>query len=258
MLLHGQTISGTVFERDSDIPVEYVGIGIVGKNIGTVSDQKGMYTLQISTEYHDDTLKFSCIGYHSYSVKVSDFLKLNNGNVTLKKRVYELTELIVRPHKIKQKELGITANNKANWTGFIDTRGFECGMLIRNQNTVFIKEINFNIAIFTYDTVLFRINIYKSYNNMQFENILSSPIYVSLSKQDIKDKTTIDIRHLNLVLKGDFLVAIEYINFIGSGEICFCRSPNPFLKHYIRQVSQGTWKEQPTGLSFYVLVDIER
>ena len=258
MLLYGQTISGTVFENNSGIPVEYVNIGIVGKNIGTVSDQKGKYTLQVSAEYYNDTLKFSCIGYHSYSVKVSDFMKMNNKNVSLEKRTYELTEVVVQPKKIKQKILGITANNKKIWTGFIHTIGFEAGTLIKNSNTVFIKEVNINIANFTYDTVLFRLNIYKAHNNMQFENILSSPIYVSLSIQELKDKITIDLRHLSLDVKGDFLVAIEYIDFIGSGEICFCISPNPFLKHYVRQVSQGIWRTQPGGLSISVLVNLEK
>ena len=45
VLLFGQQISGTVFEMDSNLPIEYVNIGIVGKNIGTVSDQNGKYTL---------------------------------------------------------------------------------------------------------------------------------------------------------------------------------------------------------------------
>ena len=48
MLLYGQTISGTVFEMNTEIPVEYVNIGILGKNNGTVSDQNGRYTLQIN------------------------------------------------------------------------------------------------------------------------------------------------------------------------------------------------------------------
>ena len=70
VLLYGQKISGTVLEMNSDKPVEYVNIGIVGRNIGTVSDQNGKYTLDIKSEHHDDTLRFSCIGYHAYSVKV--------------------------------------------------------------------------------------------------------------------------------------------------------------------------------------------
>ena len=52
VLLWGQQISGSVFEMNSDIPVEYVNIGIVGKNVGTVSDHNGNYTLQLDSEYY--------------------------------------------------------------------------------------------------------------------------------------------------------------------------------------------------------------
>lgn len=85
VLLFGQSVSGIVFETTGETPVEFVNIGIVGKNIGTVSDQNGKYTLQINPEYQNDTLRFTCIGFHSYSVKVSDFIGLGNGNVSLKK-----------------------------------------------------------------------------------------------------------------------------------------------------------------------------
>ena len=97
MVLLGQTISGTVFEINSDLPIEYVNIGIVGKNVGTVSDPNGRYTLLINPENHNDTLRFSYIGYRSYSVKVSDFIDMNNGNVSLEKKKYELAELVIRP-----------------------------------------------------------------------------------------------------------------------------------------------------------------
>jgi site-specific DNA recombinase len=40
----GQNISGIVFNEKSQLPVEYVNIGIVGKNTGTVSDFSGKYS----------------------------------------------------------------------------------------------------------------------------------------------------------------------------------------------------------------------
>ena len=102
-LLFGQEISGTIFEMDDKAPVEFVNISITSKNVATVSDKNGKYTLQINPEYRNDTLRFSSIGYHSYCVKVSDFMKLNNWNVTLEKKVNNLEEVIVRSKKNKEK-----------------------------------------------------------------------------------------------------------------------------------------------------------
>ena len=264
VFLFGQSISGTVLEMNADIPVEYVNIGIVGKNVGTVSDQYGRYTLQISPEYQDDTLRFSCIGYHSYSVKVADFIHLNNGNVGLEKRMCELEKVVARPKKLKHKTLGINTKSKINQVchgGYeenaTNTGGAELGILIKNKETVFIKELNFNLVKFSFDTVLFRINIYKPHKYIQFENILCNPFYVSISEQKIvKDKITIDLRHLNIVVKEDFLVTFELVKLKQDFSICFCA--NDKQNSYGRCASQGVWETLPAGISISALVDVEK
>ena len=262
VLLHGQTISGVVFENNSETPVEYVNIGIVGKNVGTVSDQNGKYSLQINPENHNDSLKFSCIGFIPYIVKVSDFIRLSNGNVGLERKSYDITELVVRSKKLKQKTLGITKKGKLNAICYehntMASGGSELGILIKNKGKAFIKEININIAEFSFDTVFFRINFYKPLANMEFENILNNPVYVSLSEREIvKNKITVDLRHLNLVIDDDFLVTYENINFERNFTLCF--SACSFYKTYGRRTSQGTW-EIPfnSGISISVLADVER
>ena len=258
VLLFGQQIAGIIFEKNSETHVEYVNIGIVGKNIGTVSDQNGKYTLQIDLECYNDTLRFSCIGYHSYSVKVSDFINLNNGNVSLEKRLYELTEVVIRPKNVKQKTLGITTRGMTS-ACFVDSvngvKGAEIGVLMTNKKKAFIKEININISRFSYDTIFYRINIHKSLGKKQFENILSNPIYVVSSKEEVKNKITIDLRPLNLVVEGDFLVTFESVKDLGPGMFCFYASL--FNKSYFRAASQGTWKTISSGISISVEVEIE-
>ena len=254
--LCGQTISGTVFDKNSNLPVEYVNIGVVGKNIGTVSEQSGKYTLQIDDEYQNDTLRFSCIGYHSYSIKVSDFMNRNDGNVTLEKRTYDLTEVTVRPKKLKQKTLGVTTKSKMVAACADSVYGGEVGIVMKNKNRAFVKEININVLTCSYDTVFYRLNIYQAHENMHFENILNDPVYLSLSKKEIKDKITVDLRHLNLIIEGDFLVTFECVKDLGAGRFCFPAS----LLHqsYLRKTSQGTWKTIPVGISLSVLVDVEK
>jgi hypothetical protein len=256
-LLYGQTITGTVFEKNSETPVGYVNIGIVGKNIGAVSDQNGKYILQISPEYYNDTLRFSCIGYHSYSVKVSDFINQNNRNVGIETMLYELSEVVVRPKKIKQKTLGITVRNRFGVECFADSvKGSEVGIVIKNKNRVFVNEVNLNISNCSYDTIFYRMNIYQVKKDMQFENILRNPVYVSSSKEDVKNKITVDLRHLNLVIEGDFLVTFEAVKDLGPGKLCFFACS--FYKSYRRNASQGAWGTVSKGISVSVLVDIEK
>ena len=255
-LLFGQQISGTVFEMNGETPVEFVNIGIVGKNVGTVSDRNGNYTLQIPPEFHDDTLRFSSIGYHPYSVKVSDFINLNNGNVRLEQRAYDLTEVVVRHRKFRERTLGVNARNPMVAACSDSIFGAEIGILMKNANIAFLKEVNIDVRSCTYDTIFYRLNIYKAHDNMQFENILREPIYFSFSKEEIRNRITIDLRHLYLFVEGDFLVTFEVVEYLGPGRLCF---PASILhKSYYRRTSQGEWKTAPVGISLSVLVDVER
>ena len=254
--LFGQQISGTVFDKSSDIPVEYVNIGIVGKNVGTLSDQNGKYTLQVNPDHYGDTLKFSCIGYHSYSAKVSDFVTMNNGNVNLEKRFYDLSEVVVRPKNTKERTLGITQRSRSQLALDYGT-GHEFGIIISNKETVLIKELNVNIAYISFDTTFFRVNIYKIHEDKQFENILISPIYINVSKHEIiGDKITIDLREHYIVVEGDFLVTFENLKNLGKGYFSFYVSSRH--RTYMRRTSQGTWETHDSGIGISVLVDVER
>ena len=105
VLIFGQQISGIVFEKNDKLPVESVNISIAAKKVGTISEKDGKYRLMINPEYHNDTIRFSCIGYHTYSVKVSDFMELNNGNVGLEKKINDLSGVVVSAKTIRKKNL---------------------------------------------------------------------------------------------------------------------------------------------------------
>ena len=258
VLLYGQQISGTVFDKNSETPIEFVNIGIVGKNIGTVSDQNGNYTLQISPEYHNDTLLFSYIGYHSYYVGVSDFINLNSRNAYLEPKKIELAEVIIRPrpYRVEERTLGVTTRNIRLEGCLRDSiNGMELGLLIKNDNRIFLKEINLNVSECTYDSVFYRINIYKARSDLQFENILTNTVYVNFSRKEVNDKIIIDLRQIYIELIGDFLVTFEAVKYLGNGFLCF----SACLDHetYVRRASQGTWETAPLGMSISVLVDVE-
>lgn len=135
-------------------------------------------------------------------------------------------------------------------------RGSEIGILMKNNNIAFLKEVNVNISNCSYDTVFYRINIYKADKNMQLENILNEPIYISSSKEEVKDKITVDLRHLNLVIEGDFLVTFESVKDLGYGKLCF--PAKLFHKSYQRKTSQGTWETIPVGISISVDADVRK
>jgi len=256
-ILFGQDISGVVINEKSKLPIEYVNIGIARKNIGTVSDYNGKYNLSIDPQFDDDTLLFSCIGYLPISVKIADLKKGNYKNILLKEKVYEIREVVVRPKIFKQQTLGVTTHFKNIAAGFDkNLLGYELGVLMKVKKTAVIKRVNINISVCTYDSIFYRLNIYKVQGKMNFENILSNPIYIHMAKDKVKEEIQVDLQSQNIVVGGDFLVTLENVKDLGEGRLYFCAGL--LDKTYYRKTSQGKWETAPVGISISVDADVEK
>jgi hypothetical protein len=73
-------------------PVPYANIAVIGKTIGTSSDQKGSFSLPKGCE-PTDQLKISAVGFEELSLSVTDL----KSTIGLKEALYELPEVKVRP-----------------------------------------------------------------------------------------------------------------------------------------------------------------
>ena len=256
-MLYGQRkITGSVFDENNNLPIEYVNIGIVGKNIGTVSDKDGKFSLLIESQYTNDSLLFSSIGFESRFVKISE-IKENN-IINLKEKSYTLNEVIVNPLIFKEHVFGITSKSGIIAGGFADNKlGYEGGLLMKNKKKAIIKRVNLNVRSCTYDTIFYRLNIYEFRGKDDFENILTEPIYLCASKENIlKNGLQINLEDKNIMVNGDFLVTLEYIKELGHYGLWFPMSLKQ--KTYYRKTSQGSWETAPIGISLSVIADVEK
>lgn len=251
----GQEYSGKVENTDCT-PIEFVNIGIPLKSIGTVSDLNGDYTIDLTNQSDSDSLKFSCIGFKPYSINVKEFKRLKEKTITLKKEIYSIDEVIVMSKRIKDKTFGIETFSKVFTGGFSEVElGYEFGILMKNRKKAFLKTMNINIAICDFDSIFFRANIYQAKGEERFKNILKEPIYVNVSKSDIKDKIVIDLNPYDLYVEGDFLVTLEHVKDLGKGSLQFHGSM--LRKTYIRKTSQDKWSKVPLGAGIYVEAKVE-
>jgi hypothetical protein len=199
---------------------------------------------------------FSSIGYVSTFIRISDLKGNSNTQVILKGKIYDLTEVVIRPKVFKEKIIGVTSKNKNVSAGFKDNLlGYECGVLMKVKKTALIRKVNINIANCLYDTIFYRINIYKVNDPMDFENILTEPIYVEIPRDLIGESIEIDLESKKLIVMEDFLVTLEHTKDLGSGYLYFCAGLG---KTYFRKTSQGKWETQPIGISISVLTDVEK
>jgi len=255
--IFGQTFSGKVIESKSKVPIEFVNIGIIGKNIGTTSDMKGNYKIVIDSLFDNDTLLFSCIGYLPHKMKVEDFKKLTNRDVQLKKKTYELDEIVINPKKFKQQILGIKSKSKRMQAGFKDNKlGYELGLLLKVKKSAFLEKVDISIAVCTYDSIFYRLNVYRVRDKMKFENVLQKPIYISLPKEKVKELISINLKPYNIVVEGDFLITLEHVKDLGEGNLFF--SVGLSKKTYYRKTSQGIWEKVPIGIGISVTAQVEK
>lgn len=64
-------INGEVKDATEKTLLQYVNIGIANKNVGTVSSNKGKFSLKIDEKLNQkDTISFSYIGYKTKKIKV--------------------------------------------------------------------------------------------------------------------------------------------------------------------------------------------
>lgn len=254
---NAQDIRGTVVDAQGQRPAEFVNVGIRGKNIGTVTDERGRFSLVVDAQYDQDTVLFSMLGYETKTVTVSDLRKPVEHVIQLVPKVYELAEAQVKPRIFKERILGVRSTKKWLVAGFAEDRlGDEYGILMKAKKAVFLKQLNLNVAQCTYDTVFFRLNVYEVRGEMDFVNILREPIYIKLAKSQIQDKIEVDLVSRNIVVEGDLVVALEHVKDLGEGNLMFCAGLSE--KTYFRKTSQGNWQTSPVGISLSVVADVEK
>ena len=166
--ISAQFISGKIIDAVSDEPLPYVNIGIVNKNIGTVSDRNGNFFLEVPTDLGKDTLRFSMVGFSKKDFILKDYLAQQKSENTLRleEKITALEGVTVvrkKSDKYKRKVLGNKSRSKIIVGGFTSNDlGNEIGIITRiRKSPIYLKEFNMFIAKNTYSSVLFRLNFYS-------------------------------------------------------------------------------------------------
>jgi hypothetical protein len=251
-ILLGQLQTGTVFSSKTNSGIAFVNIGIIGRDFGTVSDQSGKFTITLENIYDNDSLRFSMIGYESRSVLVRQFKENPVKDVYLTPKTYYLQEVKVvyrRPRKII---LGTPVYTDHPWAGFPQNDlGSEMGVKVNIRKPVKLIDLNLNVAVCTYDSVTYRLNIYQSDGQKGYKNILTEPIYISFSKDKIKNVLTFDLRKYSIIIEENALIALELYKGLGKGELLFHATYYTDFTYH-RKTSEGTWAESPGEIGMYL------
>lgn len=252
-----QSIHGEVTEAGSGEALSYASIGIVGHNVGTVSDAEGRFTLVLDGRPDTETVRVSALGYDALELPVGEFRQryTKGATIALKRNVSELREVTVRSfaHRAVWGNTDINYRDRIT-AGFVNNKlGNQLGMVFKaKKKPVKITGFHAIIANNQYREIKFRLNVYAVKDGLPAESLLAENIIVSSSVK--KGRLDVDLEDYGIVAEGDFYVSLEWIEDLGEGGLHFAADYSG-PKMVTRAASQGLWNpQQDVSFAFSVSV----
>jgi hypothetical protein len=250
---HSQNIqmSGLIIDSQTKKPIDFVNLGILNKNEGTVSNENGEFSIEISKKYINDSLTISHINYHSVKIAIKN---TKNNTIILEPKTNELSEVVVSNKKKRERKIGVKSYNPLLWLGGIsdDNDIIENAQRINiPDKTVRIKYVNIYLRKgFESDSSFVRVNFYKNVNNAPGEKIVFKN---TLQKKQIESGwLQIDLTKNDIYIEEDFFVSVEFIPDFKNPLDVYVGAILTKGKGYSRRSSQGKWGRLQGGSSINV------
>jgi hypothetical protein len=241
---NAQTIemSGKIVDSETKKQIEFVNIGILNKNKGTVSNLKGAFTLSVSKSFSKDSLTICHISYNTLKIPIENF---KNRTLSLTPKTNELAEVIVSNKKKKQRKIGVRTYNPLLWLRAIS----EDKDIVENaqymnipDKVVKVKYVNIYFRRgFDVDSSYVRVNFYKNVDNKPGDRIFFENI---MFKQKIEPGwLKLDLNKHGVFLEEDFFVGIEFIPDFDTNSYIYIGAILTKGKGFQRSNSQGSWSQ---------------
>ncbi|AZA49701.1 carboxypeptidase-like regulatory domain-containing protein [Chryseobacterium carnipullorum] len=246
--LNAQTVTGKVLSQYDRSPVPYARIGIDTEENGTIADEQGNYTLDLSTVNKDLNVTVAVGGFDKFSVPINSFLQSSTHIILLKEKVKDITEVTITPKRFKDKHWGVDSKSKKILFATYPERkkekeeqSRELAIKFSNKRKVKIQKIHLNVADFQTDVpVELRINVYNEKDNLPNESVLYKDVTAVLTKDSIIDGTfTLDVSDYDIYVNSDFFVSIQFMNFF-KGHIFLSGA---LLKTVFKRKYYGSWEK---------------
>lgn len=236
-------IEGTVFNKKTGSPIPYVNIGFFEKNIGTVSNHNGTFTLEISQKFKEQEITFSCIGYKTKKINI-DTLITTSSQIFLEENITSLEEVIVyanAKNKIRKRVLGVK-NVSGKQSGFINGKGAgaEIARLMRNRSKAMITSVSIHIGGNRFTEFKLRLNIYSANksNLIPQQNLMTES---KIIESDLNFGWLTVILDQPILVDSDFLVAFEWLDANVNNPVISLKGNLSDDHVFQRMISQGEW-----------------
>ena len=260
-------ISGEIKDAENKTYLQYANIGILNKNIGTVSNFDGKFSLKINEKVNEnDLISFSYVGYQTKKIAISKLNSLNNV-IELEIEKNQLSEVVVKFVKLKPKIIGRNSkgfglmhyNFYSYYEKDVDDRlSKEIGMKFKLKKDCKINDLNFNINSNEFSSLKFRLNFYKVENGLPTELISEKDIVFEI-KNEFKGWCKVDLKPYDIYLDKEMeniAVTIQWVESKKANEkskyFAISTAASATEISYFREKSMDNWRTNGQSLSFYL------
>ena len=168
------TVSGTLFDKYTKDPIPYGTVSVSGTSLGSVTNQNGMFKLNLPDSLRNAQIRFSHLGYLPQEIEIAALTQPNQP-LTLEPRVIPIQEVIIRvanPLRLLREMLDAREKNYAHHPVYF-TSFYREGIEHKN------RFINLTEAVF---------KIYKtSYQSTQIADQVKLLKMRRISNEQVKD-----------------------------------------------------------------------
>jgi predicted alpha/beta superfamily hydrolase len=255
-LIPGQvTLSGTVVDAGTKERLPFVNIGIKNRSVGATSFSDGTFSLSVSPDYKHDTITFSLVGYSDLRVPVLGLGSISKRVFEMKEKTVNLKEVTVSSKKLVEKKYGIKKYAPA--FHIIDASInqndiFEIAQLMRLENTLSkVTSVNLFVNNSAGDSGIFRINFYAYAGGLPSRRLVEKNIVRTCATKEGWLK--FDLEKENIFLKGDVVVAIEFIPRKNrNNSVKYEVKLGGRSKSFVRKSSLGAWQVPPHHYRMFI------
>ncbi len=253
-----QDLVGKVMDENGQA-IEFANVGILGTNKGSVTDEKGLFSLDISSLAKTDTLRVSAIGFKTSDIILGSIQNTESTfDIKLEESIYELPKIDLNASAFTKKMIKGNEIRKSSVSlGFSENiLGAEAGVKIKNKKkSTWIKKLGFAIARNKLDTLLFRVNVYELKRNKVGQKILREDIIIETSIEE--GVVEVDLSAYEIVTDKDIIVALEWIKDFGVDITTELNFYGGLMKKplFYKNTSHAPWKKiRAIGLGIWVEV----
>jgi len=239
------SLYGVIVNEQDSTPLSYAALGIKGKEVGAIANEKGEYSFFVPDSLLNSEMIITSIGYDEQKLKVIDLVRIHT--IKLKPKEIHLSEVYVTAKPFKSKTIGKKKRPILTYSHMFDSENpaVEQGTIFNIPNTTVLKDYNFHIIPSSkFKELKFKLNIYGISNKLPDKVLLNQNILFTVLQVGWYH---LDLTPYHIEIKGFKQIAItcQLLNIEKLDSIPFSfgisaySSPNNWI--LTRNRSQSDW-----------------